>query len=59
MGCRLRCPFPPCGGRLGWGVALTDPNNSKFKQIAHRFRFNIYLFIATTVLLILALLGVI
>ncbi len=32
---------------------------SKFREIAHRFRYNIYLLIATTVLLILALLGVI
>jgi hypothetical protein len=32
---------------------------SKFKQIVHRFRYNIYFFIATTVLLILAGLGVI
>ena len=32
---------------------------SKFKQIVHRFRYNIYFFVATTVLLILALLGVI
>ncbi len=32
---------------------------SKFKQIVHRFRYNIYFFGATTVLLILALLGVI
>jgi len=32
---------------------------SKFKQIVHRFRYNIYFFLATTVLLILALLGVI
>ncbi len=32
---------------------------SKFKEIAHKFRYNIYLFVATTVLLILALLGVI
>ena len=30
---------------------------SKFKQVLHRFRYNIYLFIATTVLLILAVLG--
>ncbi len=32
---------------------------SKFKEIAHRFRYNIYGLIATTVLLVLALLGVI
>ena len=32
---------------------------SKFKQVIHRFRYNIYFFIATTVLLILAGLGVI
>ena len=32
---------------------------SKFKQIVHRFRYNIYFFIPTTVLLILAGLGVI
>ena len=32
---------------------------SKFKQIVHSFRYNIYFFIATTVLLILAGLGVI
>ncbi len=32
---------------------------SKFKEIAHKLRYNIYLFVATTVLLILALLGVI
>jgi len=32
---------------------------SKLRKIAHRFRYNIYLFIATTVLLVLALLGVI
>ncbi len=32
---------------------------SKFKEIAHKFRYNIYFFVATTVLLILALLGVI
>ncbi len=32
---------------------------SKFKQIVHRFRYNIYFFAATTVLLVLALLGVI
>ncbi len=32
---------------------------SKFKQVLHRFRYNIYFFLATTVLLILALLGVI
>ena len=32
---------------------------SKFKQIVHKLRYNIYFFVATTVLLILALLGVI
>ena len=32
---------------------------SKFKEILHKFRYNIYVFVATTVLLILALLGVI
>ena len=32
---------------------------SKFKEILHKFRYNIYFFIATTVLLILALWGVI
>ena len=32
---------------------------SKFRQVLHRFRYNIYFFIATTVLLVLALLGVI
>ena len=32
---------------------------SKFKKIVHKFRYNIYFFVATTVLLILALLGVI
>ena len=32
---------------------------SRLREIAHRFRYNIYLFIATTVLLILALAGVI
>ena len=32
---------------------------SKLKEIIHKFRYNIYFFIATTVLLILALLGVI
>ena len=32
---------------------------SKFREVAHKFRYNIYGFIATTVLLILALLGVI
>ena len=31
----------------------------KFKEIVHKFRYNIYFFVATTVLLILALLGVI
>jgi hypothetical protein len=31
---------------------------SKVKQVLHRFRYNIYFFIATTVLLILAMLGV-
>ena len=31
---------------------------SKFKEIIHKFRFNIYFFIATTVLLVLAMLGV-
>ncbi len=30
---------------------------SKLKETLHRFRYNIYVFIATTVLLILALLG--
>ena len=30
---------------------------SKFKKIAYKFRYNIYVFIATTVLLVLALLG--
>ena len=32
---------------------------SKLREIAHKFRYNIYFFIGTTVLLILALLGVI
>ena len=32
---------------------------NKLKKIAHRFRYNLYVFAATTVLLILALLGVI
>ena len=32
---------------------------SKFKEIVHKFRYNIYFFVATTVLLISALLGVI
>ena len=32
---------------------------SKFREILHKFRYNIYFFIATTVLLLLALLGVI
>ena len=32
---------------------------SKFKEIVHKFRYNIYFFVATTALLILALLGVI
>ena len=32
---------------------------SKFKKIAHKYRYNIYFFIATTVLLVLALLGMI
>ena len=32
---------------------------SKLREILHKFRYNIYFFIATTVLLILALLGVI
>ena len=32
---------------------------SRFKEILHKFRYNIYFFIATTVLLILALLRVI
>ncbi len=32
---------------------------SKFKEILHKFRYNIYVFVATTVLLVLALLGVI
>ncbi len=32
---------------------------SKFKEILHKLRYNIYFFIGTTVLLILALLGVI
>ena len=32
---------------------------SKLKEILHKFRYNIYVFVATTVLLILALLGVI
>jgi len=32
---------------------------SKFREIAHRFRYNIYAFIATTVLLVLKLLDVI
>jgi len=32
---------------------------SKFKQVIHRFRYNIYFFLATTVLLVLAMLGVI
>ena len=31
---------------------------SKLRQVLHRFRYNIYFFIATTVLLILAMLGV-
>jgi len=31
---------------------------SKLRQVLHRFRYNIYFFIATTVLLILAILGV-
>ncbi len=30
---------------------------SRLRQIAHRFRYNIYLFVATTVLLVLAMLG--
>ncbi len=30
---------------------------SKFKEIIHKFRYNIYFFVATTVLLVLALLG--
>ncbi len=41
-------------GELNQGTA-----KSKLKEIAYRFRFNIYLFVATTVLLILALLGVV
>ena len=32
---------------------------SRFKEILHKFRYNIYFFVATTVLLVLALLGVI
>ncbi len=32
---------------------------SKLKEILYKFRYNIYVFAATTVLLILALLGVI
>ncbi len=32
---------------------------SKFKEIVHKIRYNIYVFVATTVLLILALLGAI
>ena len=32
---------------------------SNFKEILHKFRFNIFFFVATTVLLVLALLGVI
>ena len=32
---------------------------SKFKKIIHKFRYNLYFFAATTVLLILVLLGVI
>ena len=32
---------------------------SKFKEILHKFRYNIYFLVATTVLLVLALLGVI
>ncbi len=32
---------------------------SKLKEILHKFSYNIYFFAATTVLLILALLGVI
>jgi hypothetical protein len=32
---------------------------SKLREIVHKFRYNIYFFIATTVLLILAMLGVI
>ena len=32
---------------------------SKFKEIVHKFRYNIYFFVATTVFLILALLVVI
>jgi hypothetical protein len=32
---------------------------NKLKEILRKFRYNIYFFIATTVLLILALLGVI
>ena len=32
---------------------------SNFKEILHKFRYNIYVFIATTVLLVLALLDVI
>ncbi len=31
---------------------------SKFKEIVRKFRYNIYFFVATTVLLVLALLGV-
>ena len=30
---------------------------SKFNQILHKFRYNIYFFVATTMLLVLALLG--
>jgi len=36
-----------------------SPGWQRTKQIAHRFRFNIYFFVATTVLLILAMLGVV
>ena len=32
---------------------------NKFKEIAHKCRYNIYLFVATTVLLVLKLLDVI
>ncbi len=32
---------------------------SRFKEIVHKFRYNIYFFVATTVLLILKLLGAI
>ncbi len=32
---------------------------SKFKEVLHKFRYNIYFFVATTVLLVLALLGLI